>query len=96
MQREGGLGTDRWAGGKLSTIETVGHVGRVKKQLNSKPGLNDWVTLAVDADGLGAGVVDRLIELGHAVSEIRGGKTTLEPDDFVNARCEWFWNLRTW
>ena len=50
--------------------------------------------MAVDADGLGAGVFDRLIELGHAVGEIRGGKTAMEPDDFVNARSEWFWNLR--
>jgi hypothetical protein len=94
MQREGGWARIAWAGGKLSTMETVGHVGRVKKQLNSEPGLNDWVTMAVDADGLGAGVFDRLIELGHAVGEIRGGKTAIEPEDFVNARSEWFWNLR--
>jgi hypothetical protein len=55
MQREGGWARIAWAGGKLSTMETVGHVGRVKKQLNAEPGLNDWVTMAVDADGLGAG-----------------------------------------
>lgn len=94
MQREGGWARVAWAGGKLSTMETTGHVIRVKKQLNSEPGLNDWVTMAVDADGLGAGVFDRLIELGHAVGEIRGGKAPIEPEDFVNARSEWFWNLR--
>jgi hypothetical protein len=50
--------------------------------------------MALDADGLGAGVFDRLIELGHSVGEIRGGKTATEPDDFINARSEWYWHLR--
>jgi hypothetical protein len=48
----------------------------------------------VDADGLGAGVYDRLIELGHAVGEIRGGVPSTEPDDYVNLRAEWYWKLR--
>jgi hypothetical protein len=54
MQREGSWARVAWAGGKLSTMETVGHVVRVKKELNAEPGLNDFVTMAVDADGLGA------------------------------------------
>jgi hypothetical protein len=54
MQREGGWARIAWAGGKLSTMETTGHVVRVKKQLNEEPGLNDWVKMCVDADGLGA------------------------------------------
>jgi hypothetical protein len=94
MQSEGGWARIAWAGGKLSTMETVGHVGRVKKQLNAEPGLNDFVGMAVDADGLGAGVFDRLIELGHSVTEIRGGQPAVEPEDFVNRRSEWYWNLR--
>jgi hypothetical protein len=94
MQREGNWARVVWAGGKLSTMETTGHILRVKKELTAEPGLNDFVTMAVDADGLGAGVFDRLIELGHSVGEIRGGKQALEPEDFVNARSEWFWNLR--
>ena len=94
MQSEGGWARIAWAGGKLSTMETVGHVGRVKKQLNSEPGLNDFVAMAVDADGLGAGVFDRLVELGHSVTEIRGGQPAVEPEDFVNRRSEWYWNLR--
>jgi hypothetical protein len=94
MQREGSWARVVWAGGKLSTMETTGHILRVKKELTAEPGLNDFVTMAVDADGLGAGVFDRLIELGHSVGEIRGGKQAFEPEDFVNARSEWFWNLR--
>jgi hypothetical protein len=75
-------------------METTGHIVRIRKQLNAEPGLNDFVTMAVDADGLGAGVYDRLVELGHSVGEIRGGKAAIEPDDFVNARSESYWNLR--
>jgi hypothetical protein len=32
MQREGGGARIAWAGGKLSTMETTGHVVRVKRQ----------------------------------------------------------------
>jgi hypothetical protein len=63
--------------------------------MNEEPGLNDWVKMCVDADGLGAGVFDRLVELGHSVGEIRGGQAVIEPEDFINRRSEWYWNLRT-
>jgi hypothetical protein len=75
-------------------METAGHVVRVKKFLNEEVGLNDFVRMAVDADGLGAGVYDRLVELGHSVTEIRGGHPATVPDDFVNRRSEWYWDLR--
>jgi hypothetical protein len=94
MQREGGWARIAWAGGKLSTMETVGRVERLTKQLNAEPGLNDWVRKAVDADGLGAGVFDRLVELGHSVTEIRGGLPATQPEDFTNRRSEWYWDLR--
>jgi hypothetical protein len=84
MQAEGGWARIAWASGKLSKIATVDHVGRVKKQLNSEPGLKDFVAMAVHADGLGAVSFDRLIELGHSVTEIRGGQPAVEPEDFVN------------
>jgi len=75
-------------------MQTTGHIIRVKKQINAEQGLNDFVTMAVDADGLGAGVVDRLREQDHDVAEVHGGRPALKPEDFVNARYEWFWNLR--
>ena len=92
MQREGGWVRAAWVGGKLSTMVTTGHIVRIKNKLNAEPGLNDFVTMAVDADGLGAGVYDRLVELGHSVGEIRGGLPAIKPEDFVNRRSEWYWN----
>ena len=53
---------------------------------------------AVDADGLGAGVVDLCIEEGWDVVEIQSGSSAVEVDDwdtrmqFVNLRSQmWFW-----
>ena len=94
MRREGSWARIAWAGGKVSTMETVGRVERVKRQLDAEPGLNDWTRMAVDADGVGGGVVDRLRELGHSATEIHGGRPSAEPDDYVNLRSEWYWNLR--
>jgi len=50
--------------------------------------------MALDTDGLGAGVYDRLVELGHSVGEIRGGMPSTEPDDYFNLRSEWYSKLR--
>lgn len=52
-------------------------------------------SVRIDADGLGAGVYDRLRELGEPVVELRGGRAATDPTRFVNARSEWLWNLRT-
>ena len=54
--------------------------------------------VAVDVGGLGAGVVDRLIELGHdsVVAPINFGSASLDPQRFVNRRAEMWWNLRDW
>src|SRR5438132_30451 len=52
-------------------------------------------TIAVDSAGLGAGVVDRLIELNLAgVNPINGAKKAYSPDRFVNRRAELYWGLR--
>ena len=76
---------------KRSTMEIAGIVHSIIR--NEKP---DQV--AVDVGGLGAGVVDRLIELGHdsVVAPINFGSASLDPQRFVNRRAEMWWNLRDW
>jgi hypothetical protein len=64
----------------------MGRTSSTKNLELQRAGLNDWVTMALDADGLGAGVYDRLVELGHSVGEIRGGMPSTEPDDYSNLR----------
>jgi len=51
-------------------------------------------SLKVDADGMGAGVVDRLKELGHDVIEIHGGGKARDSERFANQKAEIHWGFR--
>lgn len=50
--------------------------------------------IKVDADGLGAGVVDRLREQGIEVIGIHGGGKPRDPERFKNLKAEIYWGLR--
>lgn len=52
-------------------------------------------SLIVDAAGLGAGVVDRLIELRAPVFAYNGGHRAFTPGSFSNRRTEMWWGTRT-
>ena len=49
--------------------------------------------IKVDADGIGAGVVDRLKEQGFPVVEVHFGGRAIEKDRFENKSVEMWWNL---
>ena len=48
----------------------------------------------IDAVGIGAGVYDRLAELGEPVEEMQSGARAHDPERFANSRAEWYWGLR--
>ena len=48
----------------------------------------------VDEIGVGAGVVDRLRELGHRVRGVNVARKARQEGKFVNVRAEAYWNLR--
>jgi phage terminase large subunit len=50
--------------------------------------------IKVDADGMGAGVVDRLAEQGHSVEEIHGGGKPADGERFKNRKAEIYWGFR--
>ncbi len=50
--------------------------------------------IAVDANGLGAGVYDRLLELDYPVLPMMAGERARNNKRFANKRAEWFWGLR--
>ncbi|UQZ90847.1 hypothetical protein C4J81_17180 [Deltaproteobacteria bacterium Smac51] len=50
----------------------------------------------VDVVGLGSGVVDRLIQLGHSVIGVNSGSRPRRPDKFVNLKAEMWSNMREW
>jgi len=77
---------ERWS--KKDLMETTGRI--IDLQARFKP-----QATAIDADGMGAGVVDRMSELKANVNEFRGGMTeqVTDPRLYGNLRTEWFCRL---
>ena len=69
------------------TMETTGISVRGRKETGAS-------NIKVDADGLGAGVYDRLKELGEPAIEMRSGMSASDSERFANKRAEWWWGLR--
>lgn len=84
--RQGDRIVDRrsWRGNDL--METAGQVVQLARQ---------WApqTINVDSIGVGAGVVDRLAELGLPVVGVNVGEAAIESDLYVNRRTEIFFAL---
>ena len=75
---------------KKDTMEVAGIVARIIQK--EKP-----TRVFVDVGGLGAGVVDRLKELGFSeVEGVNAGEKALEPDKFANRRAEMWGTMRDW
>lgn len=51
-------------------------------------------TLVVDSSGVGAGVVDRLLELNAPVIAYNGGHRAFTPGSYTNRRTELWWHIR--
>jgi hypothetical protein len=49
-----------------------------------------------DVIGIGAGVIDRLRELGLPVFGVNVGETSSQPDRYMRLRDELWWNAREW
>lgn len=70
------------------TMETAGLGARFLRERRG--------TLAIDAIGVGAGVVDRLVEqrLPGAVIDVNVGEGAQDPSRYINLRAELWWALR--
>jgi hypothetical protein len=75
------------------TMETSGAVMRLLRDEFGPPDLHPTVA-AVDVIGLGAGVFDRLRELGANVVAFNSSSRAHDPSRFANRRAEVFWGLR--
>lgn len=59
--------------------------------------MHHWQPDAVFIDaGMGAGLIDRLRQLGHDVVEVPFGGKALKPKRFHNRRSEMWWEVREW
>jgi len=72
---------------KKSTMETVGEVALILDKL-----LPDIAR--IDTVGIGAGVYDRLLELGYPVEEFSAGTSPDDKNRFFNRKAEVYWALR--
>ena len=76
---------------KIDTMQTVGRVVDEYKSSKIKPEV-----IMVDVIGLGAGVVDRLRELGLPVRPINVGESPAVKDKYMKLRDELWFKARDW
>ena len=72
---------------KQSTMLTAEHIAMEAK----KYGVD---TIKPDCVGVGAPVVDRLLQFNLPVWEMHPGSPATEPENFVHARDEWYWGMK--
>lgn len=71
-----------------ATTETAGRIGEA---VGTVPGT---IPIVIDGVGLGAGVVDMLVDQGHDVIEFNGGAAPYDERLFYDRRSEVYWTLR--
>ena len=75
---------------ELNTMQVAVEVILVKKEFNA-------AIIFVDGVGVGAGVVDRLQQLGHDVIEVNAGeKSAYDSEIYYNKRAEMWDRMRKW
>lgn len=77
---------------RWSKVDTMEGVGRYRRATQDEPELAS--PGVVDATGLGAGVFDRLRELGYPVIPFNGGEKAYNPLKYKNRRSESYWEAR--
>ena len=73
-----------WSG--VNTMATTGRAVKAIKATGAE-------VIKVDVVGIGAGVADRLIEMGYNVIEMGAGETATDDGQYANKRAEWFGTL---
>lgn len=101
----------RFGADQTVLLERQGNVARIVKTLQGADLMRTAGTVAeyitvhrpdqvvVDAVGIGAGVVDRLRELGYTVTAFSGGESSAGSkgkERFANRIAEVWWRMREW
>lgn len=77
---------------KFRGMDTMTVAGTVATRINAwKPD-----AVFVDVGGLGAGVVDRLRQLGHSIIEVNAGNSPADPFHYFNLRAEMWGLMKDW
>ncbi len=70
--------------------DTMHSVGMIKKEIEAEE--PDIVN--IDVIGIGAGVVDRLKEIGFDVNGVNVGESSRDKEKYANLRAQLYWDLR--
>ena len=81
---------------ELQYVDLMSIVGWINNRYNNIPPRMRPVSIYVDSIGLGAGVADRLLELGLPVVHVNVSETPSMAERFVNTRAEIWYNMRDW
>jgi len=77
-------------------VDLMQTAGRIKRKWDATMPSERPETILIDVNGLGGGVVDRLIELGLPVRGINVGESANIDDRFMRLRDELWWRVREW
>ena len=94
--RHGDVVSELVAWRRTDLMETVERVQAVLERVGVTAGEEPSAqgVVVVDEVGLGAGVADRLRELGYNVHGFNGGRQAQASGRFANSRAETYWKLR--
>ena len=93
-KRTGSVVTDIKSWGGLDLMQTV---GRVKAEFDALEVLEqDQLELMVDSVGMGAGVSDRLQELGLPVRAVNVSESPSMKETYLNLRAELWFRMKAW
>ncbi|NKB39443.1 MAG: hypothetical protein GKR86_00025 [Ilumatobacter sp.] len=81
---------------ELKYVDLMQTVGWISNRYNNVPYRMRPETIYVDSIGLGAGVADRLLEMGLPVVHVNVSESPSLGDRFVNMRAEIWYNMREW
>ena len=78
--------------GKYRNLDTVQLVAKVIEKIKQfKPQCT-----FVDVVGIGAGVVDQLVNLGYSILEVNAASTPDDPERYLNKRAEMWGQMKEW
>ena len=91
-------GRSAWGLKSYEKKDTMEVAGIVHKAINDQPPGSPISRVFIDVGGLGAGVVDRLKEMGYGklIVEVNGGSSALDADRYINKRAEMWGEMKKW
>lgn len=80
----------------FKNMDTMQLAGRIVREFDNTPLDEQPHEICIDAIGIGAGVADRLDELGLPVRAVNVAESASDDDQYLRLRDEIYWKMRKW